>query len=185
MEEFDLDLNNMVGTKVSSLKDNADVDTDIDYDNILDNLQISETNNCSSGMCGKPMNNFVKKVEKNLDNYSNPLPANYTKNMESQNKLQTILPSEIANVVEPPKEKPNDTKNTFSDITCKITKLLNNEIFIYVLLFLLLNNNFVVNIINKIPQIVKLEKLHLNLLIRTVIFGVVIYFLKSNKILNI
>lgn len=184
MEEFDLDLNDMVGTRVSSLKESGDIDTDIDYDNILDNLQISETNNCSSGMCGRPMNNFAKKVEKNLDNYSNPLPVNYTKNMESQNKLQTILPSEIANVVEPPKET-KDIKSTISDITSKLTKVFNNEIVIYILLFILLNNNFIVNIINKIPHILKLERFHLNLLIRTIFFGGIIFILKSNKILNI
>lgn len=186
MDEFDIDLNgDLMGTNISKLKDNAD--TDIDYDNIIDNLKMSETNNCSNGMCGRPsMNNFVKKLERDLDNYpgnDNPLPSNYTKKMEPQNKLQSILPSEIANVVEPPKESIKE--NNYSDYLNKIKKIVSNNLFIYSLLFILLNNNIIVNLIDKMPKINNLQRFHINLIIRTLLFVGIIYVLKNNKILNI
>lgn len=187
MNEFDIDFSGEIGTNVSKLKDNDD--TDIDYDNIIDNLKMSETNNCSNGMCGiKPnMNNFVRKLEKDLDNYpnnnSNPSASNYTKSMEPQNKLKNILPSEIANVVEPPKEKAKETN--YSDYLNKIKKIVSTDIFIYTLLFILLNNNIIVKFIQKIPKIDKLDKFHINLIIRTILFVGIIYIIKNNKILNI
>jgi hypothetical protein len=186
MEEFDL--NDMIGTKVSNLKENAD--TDIDYDNILDNLKMSETNKCDNGMCGinnrNSMNNFVKNLEKDLDNYQTPQPINYTKNMDPQNRLQDILPREIANVVESSKDYvKKEDNNIISNITSNLTKLLYNEIFIYTLLFILLNNNIIINLINKIPHIIRFDRFQLNLIIRTGLFGIIIYILKNINLLNI
>ena len=184
MDEFDIDLNGEIGTNISKIKNNED--TDIDYDNIIDNLRISETINCNNGMCGiKPnMNNFVKKLENDLDNFNNnPLPINYTKNMESQNKLQNILPVEIANVVEPPKQVVK--QNNYSGYIDKIKKIVSTDLFIYTLLFILLNNNIIINVISKIPRIDKLNRFHINLIIRTILFIAIVYIIKNNKILNI
>ena len=63
--------------------------------------------------------------------------------------------------------------------SCLIDKI---EIIICILLFMLLNNKLIIGIIYNIPLLQKINSPYPNLLIRTIIFGVILYLIKKFNI---
>jgi glycerol-3-phosphate O-acyltransferase len=99
------------GTSISQLKEPVRMtETEIDYDKIMNNLNLSE-NKMGSEMKPKKasnMNHFVKNLENDLDNfgsrnvqYGEPMPANLTKEMmqtiqnEQKDKVISQIPQTI------------------------------------------------------------------------------------------
>ena len=195
MEE--LDYNDFGGTNINNLKNNNL--NDIDFDNILNNLKMSETENddnktCSTGLCsinsrqGKKkqvsMSEFARKINNNLDNINDgPQPINYDKQMENNDKIKNILPKEIVDIVNNNNNKNNNTEETNSIdkyinyFKNNYSKLLTQDIVIYTVLFLLLNNNFIIRLLYR-PLIARYEKYHANLIIRTILFFTAMYLVK-------
>ena len=71
----------------------------------------------------------------------------------------------------------DDTNNSFKHI---IKNYIHRDILLYILLFMLLNNKFIIELINeKIQFINKLNNPFPNLIIRSIIFGLLIYSIKK------
>jgi hypothetical protein len=181
MEEFDFDINNDIGTSVLQLKNqlenkknnfNYDVDTDIqsfNYDNNREELINKMTSTIDNNIIDaktprkkQNINKFVRNLENNLDNYNERIPDKLTKQ-----KINSY-------VLEPMTNINNEQKKS-----CLIDKI---EIIICILLFMLLNNKLIIGIIYNIPLLQKINSPYPNLLIRTIIFGVILYLIKKFNI---
>jgi len=196
-------LKNNESNDIQNLK-HINTDTDIDYDKILEKFNNSDTNN------NKPnfnydsvrknmesftttitdvrpkkalnMTQFAKNVESNLEksqnihtyNYNEPLPINYSKNLVPSNnqvhKLEQTINIKPNAVISEKKEEPIYYK-IFNE---------HRDIIMNVLIFILLNNKFIIEIIyNNIPFVQKLDSPYPNLLIRGIIFGFLIWLIKK------
>jgi len=123
------------------------------------------------------MNRFVKNIEYNIDNID-PLPANFTKNMINQNiNLETFNPvSSIETIKIQPTEKQIEEISLYT----KIVNWKYFDIILYILIFILLNNKFIIEIIyDKIPYMKTSESSYPNLIIRSLIFGLLIFLIKK------
>jgi len=154
-------------------------ESDIDYDKILDSLNISEpvhnnnnNNNNNNNMHNNNnnMHNLTKKIEFDLQNYNinEPLPENFTSNLLNNNELNTPL-EKTCNV------------NLFNKyINIKKLKLDNyKDIILYFIIFIILNMSFIINLINdKIPFI---NNNNLNLIFRGLIFISIYYIITREK----
>lgn len=155
------------------------------------------------------MNRIVKNIESNIDNYNNynnynrinfnePLPVNFTKNMVNQNtdpSEQSLNLETFSQVppVETIKMKQNgeqklETKKILDehkekDKNTLLSKILGwnyLDIVLYVLIFMLLNNKFVIELIyDRVPYIKTIESPYPNLILRSIIFGVLIFLIKK------
>lgn len=152
MEDFGIDLNNEIGTRVDSIKKyNNETDTDIDYDKILKNLN-------------NDMNKeFVRDIEKDLIKPSNFKKSNLKKKENFVTYLENVAPVPDIEI----------NKNSTSIIK------KNSDLLISILLFLLLNNKIMIEFMYKLPIIKSLESPYPNLILRTLIFGIILYCLKK------
>jgi hypothetical protein len=207
-KEFNFIDDSEIGTSVSKLKfnNNKNIETDFDYDKILNNnsdiitnetnfnydLVRNNMNNFNSTIIDvKPkksinMSQFAKNVEsdlikvKNLNsyNYNEPLPVNYTKNIVQNSQLQKL--ENTFNLI--PDINHNKKKETEKNLLQKSKHILheNKDIFIYILVFILLNNKFIIEFIyDKIPFVKKYNSPYPNLLIRSILFGLIIWAIKN------
>jgi len=182
------------GTSISQLKEPIKMtETDIDYDKIMNNLNLSE-NKIGSEMKPKKasnMNHFVKNLENDLDNfgsrnvqYGEPMPANLTKEMmqsmqnEQKDKVIPQIPQtiQVTNKGETIPEKIQLFAN-------KIIHSKHRDVMISILIFMILNNKFVIEFIyEKIPKMKSIDSPYPNLIIRSLIFGGLLYLLKRFNI---
>jgi hypothetical protein len=204
MEEFDFDSDNEIGTSVSKLKSgdisdpnqaggaNYHVDktteTDIDYEKIIESVKTPHTKKINMGQFAKNMEMDLKKFNgfndfnRNLSSNKlqssehnfpdEPLPVNLTKNMINSNKQliqeQVVVPVtkiESSHTIKTP-------NNNYSDVA------------IYMLIFMLLNNKFIIELIYSIPYIKTISSPYPNLIIRSFSFGIVLFLLKKFNYLN-
>ena len=194
---------------IQNLK-NTNTDTDIDYDKILENFNNSDTNNnktnfnydtsrkniesfTSTITDVRPkravnMTQFAKNVEFDLEkiqnvrtyNYNEPLPVNYIKNQVPLNnqihKLEQMInikPDDLKPLKEENKEENKE------DIKCKIFNE-HKDIIMNILIFILLNNKFIIELIyDKVPFVKNYNSPYPNLLIRSIIFGLLIWLIKK------
>jgi len=196
MEEFDIELDSDIGTSVSKIKNkeqnvnpNNEIvrpsDSDIDYDKVMEILHNSETKN---NVIDPPNINYPTNV-----NYQPNQQIN-TKNM--MNQIQPGIDIESFNQVPPVetiKMKQNEqtldnkkeTKNVSqpvkeSNLTSSVFNFEYIDLMVYVLLFVLLNNKFVIELIyDRVPFIKSVESPYPNLILRSIIFGVLIFLIKK------
>jgi hypothetical protein len=123
------------------------------------------------------MNKFVKNIEYNIDNID-PLPANFTKNMINQNiNLETFNPVPSIETI---KIQPTEKQIEEISLYTKIVNWKYFDIILYILIFILLNNKFIIEIIyDKIPYMKTSESSYPNLIIRSLIFGMLIFLIKK------
>ena len=183
MEEFEFDSDNEIGTSVSKLKsgDILDPTTKItetdDYEKIIETTKssnISQTRKINMGQFAKNMEMDLKKFNNFNDPYHNlssielsskdnffddPLPINLNKQLIRE---QDVVSS---HTIKTP-------TNNYRDIA------------IYILIFMLLNNKFIIELIYSIPYIKTILSPYLNLAIRSFSFGIVLFFLKKFNYLN-
>jgi hypothetical protein len=210
-KEFNFNDDIELGTSVSKLRHNTETnkntETDIDYDKLLANFNNSETINAKTNFNYDSVRNnmntftsnitdvrpkksinmsqFAKNVEADLEkvnyirayNYNEPLPVNYTKNIVQNSQLQKLeqtinsTPDIIIN---------KETKNKVSK---KNIIEEYKDIILNVLIFILLNNKFVIEFIyDKIPFVKKHASPYPNLLIRSALFGLIIWSIKKFNI---
>lgn len=200
MDDFDIDFNDEIGTSVSKLKNgqqftntnvrtNDSHDTDIDYDKIIESLHNSDTfaNTQDGNMRPKReinMNQFARNMEVNLDNFNSrePLPVNFTHQM--MNSSQNKLIEQIEQLEKTPQDSVQMTKTPeenqgFRGILSRITNFEYIDIILYVLIFMLLNNKFIIGLIYRAPFIRTIASPYPNLIIRSLIFGLSIYLIKK------
>lgn len=200
MEDFNLNFDNEIGTSVTKLKQypqrNDNFDNDIDLDAIVENLNNSETfkpkpshpqeHFTASIIDVKPkkdINNNARYSDMNLEklkdiNLNEPLPVNFTKNMIPKNNLPNI-PKKI-------KEPMVDTKESSIKSNDYVKICLNYEhidIILYSLLFIILNNKIIIELILKLQKTRENDSMFLNLFLRTLLFASAIYFIKLNKLI--
>lgn len=207
MEDFDFNIDNEFGTSITKLKENNTnhqenirfsepiLESDIDYDKIIENLNNSDTFVPKQNNNNIDVKYLVKNIENNLDNFNNinnnprynsipfyqnntqplnfnenfnnePLPSNFTKNM---------LPKKnnIPNYNNQKYIIKNNTNHKFYE---KYLKCEYIDLIIYGILFILFNNKIIIELINKI---LKIQNDYANLLLRTIIFVVIIYLIKK------
>ena len=194
MEEFDIDLTNDIGTPIVQLKNksNNELDNnfnyedetcnsemimhDFNYDNNRNDLinKMSRTidnntiRNVETSQSKKQnINNFVRNLEINLDNLNQPTPENLTTekintNVEQNTKINTDI-----------------IEKTLINKLCKFEYM---DILICMLLFILLNNKLVIQSIYDISLLDNINGPYLNLFIRALIFGLILFLTKKFNI---
>jgi hypothetical protein len=111
----------------------------------------------SSAINSVNMNNLIQNVEKDLEHFTDS-----KQKIDSANKLTEIISEyEVS-------DKHNDSSN-------------NTELLIFILLFIILNNKFIIEVLeNYIPY---MNSSYPNLIFRSILFGFIIY--KYKKYYNI
>jgi hypothetical protein len=138
------------------------------------------------------VSNFVKDLEKNLDNFDNidkletsPKPSNLNEelqNKRTENKIEKILDESNSDDVIPSKPKLKKKKpNRYQTYKDNIHYfLLEARIpIITILLFIILNNEELIILINQIPYINILPRQITSLILRGLILALVLYGLKK------
>lgn len=99
--------------------------------------------------------NLIKDLEDRLDN------------LEESKSIDTIQVS----------TEPKKNINKIKTIKNKPIKL--SELIIYMIVFILLNNHLIVTTIHKFPYFNKINNPYPNLILRTILFGLIIYLYKK------
>jgi len=164
--------------------DNSDFNfgSEEDFGTPIHNLQ-QQNNNIHEKKKEVNMELFVKNLESDLENFQNlnlnqPIPSNLSKNMITKEKNEDdniitdsiMLVSDNNNLISS-NDKPNFLKS--------ILNYENRNIILYILLFMILNNKFIIQIIYDIPYINKISSTIPNLLLRSFIFGLIIFLIKK------
>lgn len=184
----DIDLNKIGGTSVSKLKNRSNpspqdsaqnTEIEIDYNALLSELnqdnKIDTKNNERDVQIRSLQNtNDSKKSKKNIN--MNSFVRNLETNIENLNKKP--ISSIQLNGEEIPKiEKPVEVKEkSYIDMMVEFKYL---DIIISVLLFTLLNNKVVIELIYRLPYINNIDSHLPNLIIRSIIFGLLLYIIKK------
>jgi hypothetical protein len=88
--------------------------------------------------------------------------------------LEESKPIESVQVSIEPKKIINKINNTSNKVSLKYSELI-----IYLILFILLNNQFTVTLIHNLPYFNKSNSSYPNLILRTLLFGLIIYLFKK------
>jgi subtilase family serine protease len=201
MDEFDIELDSDIGTSVSKIKNkeqniitnNPNNDTEIDYDKQM-HIAREDPLISSSNLPDKftsyiqdvrpkreiNMNKIVRNIENNIDNYSRvninePLPVNFSKNMFNSNQSQIIESFSQIPSVETIKVNTQQVEKKGKKFGFKYL-----DIFLYVLIFMLLNNKFIIELIyDRVPYIKSMDSPYPNLILRSIVFGILIFLIKK------
>lgn len=132
------------------------------------------------------INNFVKELENNLDNFDNT--NEYTDppafNQDFKQNFKERFTEDVVNFVEDDdddndeSEKESENYKNWNNIV--LTFLLNiKEPIIIIIVFILLNNNDLILLINKIFLINNIKNEYISLIIRGIILAIIIHYLKN------
>lgn len=191
MEEFDIDDindNSDIGTSVAKIKkqdfyiEHKNTETDIDYDNIMNNLNNSDINDTLkiNPKINVNINQLVRNIETNIDNYRNhnePLPVNLTQQMIEHSQQNNVIPK-IDTIKINNQSNKNEEQSMISNVYSNFNKHI--DVMLYMLFFMLLNNKFIIEFIyNKIPYMTKYNSPYPNLIFRSIIFALLILLLKK------
>jgi len=205
MDNLDLERNlqnyNEMGTSITDLKaDNLPKYADREpFKDIPQKGQTGETGmnqlkkectNCDEKDFN--VNNFIKDLEKNLDNFDNvdfqsgPLPSNLNENFQNQKKEKILekLVDDKPTMVDTKMKSMNAIKKARKDKQSnnnKMYKILTKirELVIIILLFVLLNNPELIQIVDQIPYMNYFDSPYPSLIFRGGILAIIIYYLKK------
>lgn len=165
MEEFDLNSFDTIGTNISTLKD-------------------EEPKNKNN------MNKFVQNMVQELEKYDTKLKSNRklpdNNTIPDFNKMNDMIllnnepkPINVSNDMIkasiPIVKKKDNSINTNINISIPKKSYEYKDIIILVLLFMILNNKFIIELIYKLP----ITNSYLNLMIRSIIFILSLYLVKK------
>jgi hypothetical protein len=130
------------------------------------------------------INNFVKELENNLDNFDNTNEYTETPafNQDFKQNVKERFTEDIVNFEEDDnnEESEKELENYQNWNNIILTFLLNiKEPIIITLVFILLNNNDLILSINKILCINKIENQYISLIIRGIVLTIIIHYLKK------
>jgi hypothetical protein len=141
----------------------------------------SNTKSCKSKDCKDfSVDNFVKDLESNLDNFGNindsdgPMPSNinFKKEIPKPKKVEKFV--EVVNKPVVPVEI------SWRERIYKILVEIKEPIII-ILLFILLNNSDLIRTIGKIPYYNRIPTIYPSLILRGLAMAVIIYLLRKNQ----
>lgn len=189
MEDINLDDYDEMGTSITKIK-NPNENKEL----FLDIERMKNTNSqCNINKKDKNfnMNNFIRDLEDNLDNFDNtetsdgPIASNNSfKSHKSESFIESLSNTEDdedsdeendvdeEELIEESKEI--DWNQKIYDLLLKI-----REPFIIILLFVLLNNTDLVYMVNKLPLINELEGPYPSLIFRGLLLAIIIYYLRK------
>lgn len=184
--ETDIDYDKIL-ENFNNNSDTINVKTNFNYDSVRNNTNPFTSTSIADVRPKKSINmaQFAKNVEFDLEkgknirsyNYNEPLPVNYSNQL--QKLEQTInLKSDNLNL------KPENQITTATTTTTECDLIQKYKgIVINVLFFILLNNKFIIELIyDKIPIVKKYSSPYPNLLIRSALFGLIIWSIKKFNI---
>ena len=131
------------------------------------------------------INNFVKELENNLDNFDNTNEYTETPafNQDFKQNVKERFTEDIVNFEEEDEnneESEKELENCQNWNNIVLTFLLNiKEPIIIILIFILLNNNDLILSINKILCINKIENQYISLIIRGIVLAIIIHYLRK------
>ena len=138
------------------------------------------------------VNNLVRMVENDLDKYgkqsysaNEPLPVNLTREMmNTLNPIntiktsQSIVPSGTVSVAQT--HAPETISEKIQYYSNKILNSKHRDILASVLLFMILNNKFIIEFIyDKIPYMKAFDSPYPNLVLRSIFYGLILLGLKK------
>jgi len=206
MEEFDLNFDNNIGTSVSKLKNNINnnSESEIDYDKILDKLDITETNDIKLNKNGYTainnkinnnkinnnkinnnnnninnnninMNHFAKKLENKLDNIKKERNQEMFVDMK---RPSVKMDDDSIKLAQKDTKPSNPVKKSLEEPPQVSNKFEHKDIIIYVVLFIILNSKILIELIYDKISIAR-ENPYPNLIIRALVFGVLLFLIKK------
>ena len=131
------------------------------------------------------INNFVKELENNLDNFDNT--NEYTEppafNQDFKQNLKERFSEDIVNFVEDDDNENDESEKELENYqnwnNTVLTFLLNiKEPIIIIIVFILLNNNDLILLINKIFLINNIKNEYISLIIRGIVLASIIHYLE-------
>lgn len=141
------------------------LETDNDFDDIIQDLDIDMI------LDTKP-----KNIQPNIPNNINKLVTKLETGLDHMNKK----PPSIEPFVDIPKdEKDSISKMILNNIksTCKN---IDRKIAIYCIIFIILNNSLFIDLLtNNLSFVIGKDNIYTNLLLRTIIFGVAIFYINK------
>jgi hypothetical protein len=126
------------------------------------------------------VDNFVKDLESNLDNFDNindsegPMPAN------TNFKKETPKPKKVEKFVEINDKPLPPVEITWKERIYKILVEIKEPVII-ILLFILLNNSDLIRTISKIPFYNRIPTIYPSLILRGLVMAILIYLLRKNQ----
>ena len=132
------------------------------------------------------INNFVKELENNLDNFDNTNEYTETPafNQDFKQNLKERFTEDVVNFVEDDDNENDESEKELENYqnwnNTVLTFLLNiKEPIIIILVFILLNNNDLILLINKIFLINNIKNEYISLIIRGIVLAIIIHYLKN------
>lgn len=140
-------------------------ETDNDFDDIIQDLDIDMI------LDTKP-----KNIQPKLPNNINKLVTNLESDLDHMNKK----PPSIEPFVDIPKEEKHSISKMILDNIKSTCKNIDRKIAIYCIIFIILNNNSFMDLLtNNLSFIIGKDNIYTNLLLRTIIFGVAIFYINK------
>jgi len=172
MDDFDIDLTDIGGTSINNLN-TVPLST---LENIRSDRNKLISNKQPDFIDFKDTENYRPKKNVNMNNLIKNLESDLKK--YSSNSDDIMGNDNIPTAVNEQPQKKIVVKST------KAPPIVHNndtiEILIYILIFMILNNKFIINFIfNYIPYIKNINNPYPNLLIRALFFGLILYLYKK------
>jgi len=171
-----------MSTSINRIKNN-DNESDKEFEREpFSDANLNKKENCYTKDCALnkesfSVDNFVKDLETNLDNFDNIQPANtsFANEKPKKKKIEQLENTVVEKVVEPMEPSIN-WKELIYNFLVEV-----KEPIIIVILFILANNSDFVKVVAKIPYINRLNSIYPSLIIRGLIIAIMIYLLRKNS----
>lgn len=151
-------------------------ETDVDFDDIIQDLDIDMI------LDSKPkqpnnINNLVSKLESDLDQLNKK-----AKSKEVPKEVYVMQPKQTQHFTNI--ESETISKTILNNIK-SVCKNADKQIVIYCVLFIILNNNIFIELLNKnLSFLLGKDNMYTNLLLRTMIFGAAVYYINKYNLCN-
>jgi hypothetical protein len=178
---YDTNRDTIINTMSNTLTQNQDIQSIEKMSNTKQNTPYQMNEN--RPIKQQNMNSIVRDLENNLDNFgkvnlNEPLPVNFTKSMIPK-QIPKKKPIEFMSN-EPKKSEPIKEQTIVDIIRNFFRKIEFKEVIITMLLFIVLNNKIIIEMIyEKIPYVKIIQSPYPNLIIRTIIFGIILIIIKN------
>jgi hypothetical protein len=135
------------------------------------------TKECKLNKTNFNIDNFVKDLETNLDNFDNIQPSNVSfVNEKLKKKKVENLENVVVEKVEPIETHSINWKELIYNFLVEI-----KEPVIIIIIFILVNNPDFIRVVAKIPYINRVSTMYPSLIIRGLILALIVYLLRKNS----
>jgi len=135
------------------------------------------TKECKLNKTNFNIDNFVKDLETNLDNFDNIQPSNVSfANEKPKKKKVENLENVVVEKVEPVETHSINWKELIYNFLVEI-----KEPVIIIIIFILVNNPDFIRVVAKIPYINRISTMYPSLIIRGLILALIVYLLRKNS----